>query len=403
MEKYFKYERDCLDSANRNIAHGALTNSKRVSSYVEGIYPTHLESGVQEYAIDVSGRKYVDFIGGLGTNLFGYTNPNIKDALIRAVNKGLTLSLGSTSEVKFAEMFKAKFPHCQKIRILKSGSEGCSAAVRIARTYTGRDLILSEGYHGWHDCFTSLTPPAKGVPGHDYIEPFTFENLERLNPAAVIIEPVILEWSQGRRDHIERLRLACDRLGVVLIFDETITAYRFPECSVSRYWGIEPDICIQGKALANGMPLSVVSGKAEIMDSDYFVSSTFAGERLSLESGIACVNLISNDYHPRFVWEGGREFMDRMNRVLNPLIYLEGYPARGAFKGSTQVKSLFFQEMTKCGYLFHPSTWFYNKHLHQHLHDVVDLASKIRTKILGGEVSLEGKPFQLAIKKDEYK
>ena len=402
-EKYFEYEHDCRISADNNIAHGSLTNSKRASSFVEGVYPTHLESGVQEYAIDVSGRKYVDYICGLGSNLFGYTNPDVKDSLITAINKGLTLSLGSTSEVKFAEMFKAKFPHCQKIRILKSGSEGCSAAIRIARTWTGRDLVLSDGYHGWHDEFTSLTPPAKGVPRHDSIEILTMENLERLNPAAVIIEPVILEWSQGRRDYIERLRIACTRLGVVLIFVETITAYRFPECSVARYWGIEPDISIQGKALANGMPLSVVGGRADIMDSDYFVSSTFAGERLSLEAGITCVNLISGRYSPKYVWEQGREFMDRMNRVLNPLIYLEGYPARGAFKGSTQIRSLFFQEMVKCGYLFHPSTWFYNIHLHNHMHDVVDLASKIRTKILGGDISLEGRPFQLAFKKEEYK
>ena len=303
METYFDAEHLCLNECQNSIAQGALTNSKRLESFVAGVFPSHFVRGNQEYVYDYNDNQYIDYLCGLGTNLFGYTNPDVTLAIQRALLHGTSLSLGSPSEVQFARLFKMKFPFVDKIKILKSGSEGCAASLRIARAFTGRSTVLTEGYHGWHDEFTSLTAPCTGVPREssyqiEYLEKSL--SIEQLNEtvAAVIIEPVITDWSEERRQFLSRLREKCTRSGALLIYDETITAYRFPEYSVASYWGIEPDLFIAGKALANGMPISVVGGKRNVMDCDYFVSTTYAGERLTLEAAIACTHLITNQYKP---------------------------------------------------------------------------------------------------------
>lgn len=400
MDKAFKYSHLCQDATAKYIAQGALTNSKRASCFVEGVYPQHFEKGNQEYLFDIEGKRYLDFLCGLGTNLFGYAHPEINRAMNAAMVKGTSLSLGTPIENEFAMKIPNKFPHIDKIKILKSGSEGCSAAVRIARAYTQKRKILSEGYHGWHDQFVSLTPPAIGVPDNEgfciqSISESTFDKFEYRNTftdvAAIILEPVILDYTTKRHNFLKRLRKLCTQYEILLIFDETITAYRFPQYSVASHWGIDPDITIQGKALANGMPISVVGGKAEIMDADYFVSTTYAGEQLTLAAALECIKLVSNDFNPERLWESGSEFIDRMNEPLGKLnCQLTGYPTRGGFGGNATIIALWCQEMLKAGVFFHPQTWFYNRHLHTHIDDIVDLNSKIVKKIISGGCRLEG-------------
>ena len=400
--KYFDAEHICLDEALKSIAQGALTNSKRLGSFIAGVFPSHFVRGAQEYLYDFEGKQYVDYLCNLGTNLFGYTNPDISLAIQRAIPQGVGFSLGSPSEVQFARMFKMKFPFVDKIKILKSGSEGCSAAKRIAREYTQRENVMSDGYHGWHDEYVSMTPPANGVPRIKYpIDQLELGTIDE-TIAAVIVEPVITDWSDDRRVYLSRLREQCTKVGALLIFDETITAYRFPNYSVAGYWGIEPDLIVCGKALANGMPISVVGGKTAVMDGDYFVSATYACERLTLEAAIACLQLIGGQYNPDHLWERGTQFIESMNEVLNPLITVKGYPSRGTFEGNNMARGLFIQEMCKLGFFFHPSTWFYNIHLHNHLDDVVDCAANVMVRIRNGSVKLEGSLFQSPFKKQGH-
>jgi glutamate-1-semialdehyde aminotransferase len=401
-DRYFKHEHLCLNEGQNSIAHGALTNSKRLTSFVAGVYPSYAVKGHNEKFYTFDGKAYIDYLGALGTNFFGYANQSVNLAINNALSDGVLYSLGSHSEVEYARMFKNKFSYVDKIRILKSGSEGCSAAVRIARAYTGRDKVLTEGYHGWHDEFTSLTPPAKGVPKRGYnIKKFDWKHITD-DVAAIIVEPVILDYGFQRREFITRLRSACDQHGIVLIFDETITGFRFKKLSVANYWGIHPDLTIMGKALANGLPLSVVGGKSGIMGCDYFVSSTYSGDRLALEAGIECLKLIGGEFNPSHLWDKGLEFIERMNEVLNPSIELLGYPTRGSFTGNKMLKTLYFQEMVKLGWFFHPHTWFYNKYLHQHLDHVVECSKTVVRRILSGDVKLEGIPYGLPFKKEEY-
>lgn len=376
--------------AELSIANGALTNSKRPSALVEGVYPTHLTRGQGAYVWDTSGKRYVDYICGLGTNILGYGNEEISREINSAARNGLCLSMGTTAEVLAAEKVKECFPFIDQVRFLKTGSDACSAAVRIARAATNREWILSEGYHGWDDGFVSLTPPAAGVFDSFRYEKFTDLTQINRDVAAVIVEPVLLDASHARIEWLNRLRDECTKFGVLLIFDEVITGFRYPKLGVSTCHGIEPDLICLGKAIANGMPLAVVGGKRSVMEGGpYFISSTYAGETATLAAATKTMTLLQTKYRVDDLWEKGRAFISRFNELAPDLIAIQGYPTRGAFVGEQLAKALFWQECCKAGILFGPS-WFFN-FCHAELSDTVlgtckDVLSRIKT----GSVKLEG-------------
>lgn len=338
------------------IAHSALTNSKRPECFVNGFYPTHFTGGNGVCLTDTRNNKYTDFICGLGSNLLGYGHTLTVDAAIQALKRGPTLSFSSTVEVELAEKIIEIMPFIQKVRFLKSGSEGCAASVRIARAFTGRNVILSEGYHGFHDEFTSLTPPANGVPPHLFIKPLSPDLIDE-TVGGVILEPIMTDMSDERIKWLRDIRERCTKVGALLIFDETITALRFPRFCVANYLGIEPDLIVFGKALANGMPISCVGGRGDAMNSDYFVSSTFAGETASLSAALACLKALQKSYDINHLWSAGSRFQARFNE-LSEHVKIEGYPTRGVLKGEDLPKALFMQESCRAGLLFGAS-WFY--------------------------------------------
>lgn len=376
--------------ADLSIAHGALTNSKRPESLVKGVYPTHLTRGQGAYVWDTDGKKYVDFICGLGSSILGYGNEEIAEAIYLRAKQGTVLSLGTDLEVKVAERVKELFPFIDLLRFLKTGTDACNAAIRIARTYTNRSLVLSEGYHGWGDDFVRLTPPALGVP-LAYSSEKLSPDLSNITPdvAAVIIEPINTDNSTERVEWLRLLREKCTKTGTVLIFDEVITGFRFPRLSVSQYYGITPDLICLGKAMANGLPISVVGGKRNIMNCDqYFVSSTFAGDTVSLTAAQKTMQLITTKHSVDQLWESGKRFIQVFNTFHDGL-KIEGYSTRGIFKGDEMVKALFFQEACKAGFLFGPSFFFNFAHISlsdQVLNSCRDILLRIKT----GSVKLQG-------------
>lgn len=386
------------------IAHGALTNSKRPSVFVEGVYPTHAIRGSRCFLYDADGYKYVDYCCALGTNLFGYGNSTVAAAVYQALMDGALFTLSSTKEAIFAQTIRGLFPFLERLRILKSGSEGCSAAIRIARAFRGKDLVLSDGYHGWHDDFTSLTPPAHGVPAREkdiQLLPMEYPDALLKKAAAVIIEPVILDASQERIAWVRKLREDCTRLGTILIFDETITAYRFPKYSFAKYTGCYPDLFIAGKALANGMPISVVGGRADVMECDYFVSSTFAGDLAAIAAAMACCDLIvDSQWSIEELWNEGEKFLAEFN-AIDHKIQLVGYPTRAVFKGDDLMKALFWQECLYSGVLFGPS-WFINRFHIAERDNVMDICKTVIAKINNNKVALRGKVPRTPFAKKEF-
>lgn len=395
---------DHWQRAQRCIAQGALTNSKNPKSHVLGVYPTHVTHGKGCVLVDVERRRYIDFICGLGANLLGYGAQPVTDALQETLYGGWAHSLPTHHELEAAELVKEMFPFIDCVKFLKTGTEACMAAVRIARTQTGRPFILSEGYHGWSDDFVSLTPPAHGVN----VGPYTMklENLSEITSdvAGVIVEPVICDASEERKVWLEALRKRCTEVGALLIFDEVITGFRFKNFSVSKCFDVTPDIICLGKAIANGLPLALVGGSYAVMNSvPYFVSSTFAGEVLSLTAAKAVMRTLMKrgKYDIDHLWDRGQAWINYFNAIDPDVIKLNAFPTRGAFVADPVVKALFFQEAVKAGVLFGPS-WFYNWHLSEHDGAVLGMCKDIIGRIKRGEVSLEGdmpqSPFAMKVR-----
>lgn len=385
---YYRRAQDC-------IAQTALTNSKRPETLVKGVYPTHIKYGKGAYLYDHSGRKYLDFYGGLGTNILGYGNDQIASAMEPYLRQGFSHSLPTHHEVEAAELFKSMFPFVDAIKFLKTGTEACMAAIKIARAKTGRDKVLSAGYHGWSDEFVRLTPPALGVPdSYDYnmvkLDGFAWDSGVSKYVAAVIIEPIVTDPSVERVKWLQQLRETCNKHGTLLIFDEVITGFRFPRFSVSSYFGVTPDLIVFGKAIANGMPLAGVGGKYDVMNGEeYFVSSTYAGEILSLVAAKATMTLLQSKYDLDWLWKQGMSFLEEFNSLWPEKLRIEGYPTRGAFVGDRMIKALFWQEACLAGLLFGPS-WFFNFPLALEAKDAMVAIRAIIERIRNGEVQLKG-------------
>ncbi len=398
------FEGTWRNRAERAIAQGALTNSKRPQSFVYGVYPTHVSGGrgAFVYCAD-TGRRYIDFICGLGSNLFGYGNEEIGKAIHNAYLTGSALSLSSSLEVECAELLQAAMPWVKRTKFLKTGSEACSAAIRIARAATGRELVLSVGYHGWHDDFVALSEPATGVPRLDdeygarprqWILPLEDDPdwSQLFAAAAVIIEPVVTDWSEERRLWLQALQAKCRETGTWLICDEVITGYRWLRLTVSRWAGLEPDLVCLGKAIGGGMPLAAVCGRdAKAMDDpEYFVSSTFAGDRTALAAFKAVSGMLKKpQWDLEDLWERAKLFIAAFNGLTEGIVKIEGYPTRGILMGEAGSRALFMQEMCKAGVLMGPSFFFGFQH-RELTDEVLAVVKDVCLKIRLGGLELEG-------------
>lgn len=378
--------------AHTHIAQGYLTNSKRVESFIKGITPTHAKSEGSSGAFfdAVDGKRYLDFTGALGTCLFGYNHPLIKRARDSAPCG--PLPLGTDIGVNSAKLVKERVPFVKKVRFFKTGTEACMAAVRVARAHTGRDKVLSSDYHGWADDFISLTPPGLGVPKRSFIEPLTSFDQLRTDIAAVIVEPIVTEYSERRKEWLTELVRRCRVNGILVIFDEVITGFRWPGLTFSKDSGIYPDIICLGKAMGGGQPLSCVGMAEHIGDNvEWFASSTFADDPQAFVVFKQVCTMLHNQFKIEDLWKDGGYFIEEFNAIWPDKLKLEGYPTRAVFKGDHLVKALFFQESHKAQILF-GSSWFYG---FQHLgmrEAVIGTCKDILQRIKNNQVKLEGEP-----------
>lgn len=383
------------------------TNSKRHTQYPEASPSYCAGHGSGPYLFDAFGRKYLDFPSALGALILGYTNTRVIEAVQRQAFKGCSFTLPTTLELEVAEHVAALIPVAQKTRFLKTGGEATSAAIRIARTYTNRPLILSQGYHGHGDLWTSLTEPALGIKDDFKIinlpawaDPSKLldpDSLEQAAPpektAAIIVEALQLEMTDQWQSYLRSLREYCTRHGIVLIFDEIITGFRVPNYSVSGMWGIEPDLICLGKAIANGYPLAVVAGKSELMDcAEYFISSTFSGEAISLAACQATLReLESSARSLKDLQFYGQRLQDKLN-MLDPEIRFEGYGTRAMLNVTNPKTSLFVQEMAKAGILLGKAHFFHFAHLQENVEAfVMNVADGVMQQIKDGKVKPEGR------------
>lgn len=353
------------------IPDGVQTLSKMPSKHVNRIYPKYITKGDGAYVWGNNDKKYIDYPCGLGAILLGYNNPVWNRAIIDQLSKGVLFSLPNYLETELAEKIVDIVPSAEMCRFLKTGSEATSAAVKIARAYTGKEGIICIGYHGWHDWYSFTTPKNKGVPEQSVaqikyndiegmIEAFEVANADDgIGIAAVIMEPYILE--EPKQEYLRKVRKLCNRHSAVLIFDEIVTGFRTLKWTAQKYFDITPDLTCLGKAMANGLPIACVCGKKELMkelQGDCFVSSTFGGELLSIAAALATIKIVEEQNVINHIWNMGGRLKESFKQTvgvmnLNDGISIMGYPPRTFFKFETEAhKSLFWQECLKKGVLF---------------------------------------------------
>ncbi|MBA3317925.1 MAG: aminotransferase class III-fold pyridoxal phosphate-dependent enzyme [Gemmatimonadales bacterium] len=245
---------------------------------------------------DSEGREYLDYIMGLGSVALGYGHPEVTRAVAEAAQLGVVGPLPPVLEEALAADLCRLIPWLERVRFLKTGAEAMAAAVRLARVVTGRDTVLGCGYHGWLDwCQTGEgrgTPPAsqalyRELPFNDAAAARELIRSAGDSLAAVVFEPVILEPPDPQ--WLAVLREETLRSGALLVADEIKTVCRLAIGGGCERYGIRPDLAVIGKAIANGLPLAAVGGRADVMEavSRTWISSTLATEFVSLAASQA--------------------------------------------------------------------------------------------------------------------
>ncbi|HXI65216.1 MAG TPA: aminotransferase class III-fold pyridoxal phosphate-dependent enzyme [Gemmatimonadales bacterium] len=267
----------------------------------EGL-PTRLTRASGCRVWDASGREYTDYVMALGAVALGYGHPEVNRAAEQAMAAGVVGPLPPVIEEELAEVLAIRIPWLERVRFLKTGAEAVAAAVRLARVATGRERVLGCGYHGWLDWCQA----GEGVPAGTralYAEiPFNdVEASRRLirdagdRLAAVVVEPVVV--IEPTQEWLETVRVESARVGAVLVFDEIKTAFRLAIGGAAERYGVRPDLAVLGKALANGFPLAVIGGRADIMagSARTWISSTLATESVALAAARATLEVMVRD------------------------------------------------------------------------------------------------------------
>jgi glutamate-1-semialdehyde 2,1-aminomutase len=319
---------------------------------------------------DVDGNKYVDLVSSLASVTLGYSDSQISKAVAAQLKRGVIYSLPGRLEAEVAEMICGLVPCAEMVRFGKNGSDATAAAVRLARAYTGKSKVLVCGYHGWQDWYIGSTSRNKGVPAEVSALTLSFayndiEVLKRLvsagEVACIVMEPMNIEFPKP--GYLQEIREIASDNGVILIFDETITGFRFCAGGAQELFGVIPDLATFGKGIANGFPLSAVVGKREIMMEmeNIFFSGTFGGELLSLAAAKAVLKLHQENLVAPELARIGSELNESLLRLvreysLEDYLSTSGHDSWKFLNWSApdqalipKLKTLFLQEMFKNG------------------------------------------------------
>lgn len=353
------------------IPAGTQTLAKGPTQFTEGVAPKYLERGKGARVWDVDGNEYLDFNMGIGPLILGYCHAEVDAAIRKQLEDGITFSLMHPLELALAELMRQCIPNAESVRFSKTGCDVTSAAVRLARAYTGREKVLCCGYHGWHDWYVAVTDRNAGVPAFnaELAHTFQYNAIDSVtaaidkDTACVILEPFAFEREQN--GFLSALREVCDKFGVLLVFDEMWTGFRCALGGAQEFIGVRADLSVFSKAMANGMPISALTGRREVMrllDEKVFFFTTFGGEALSLAASIACINVIRRDGVIAHLANTGQRLVGGLDRLLQELaidfVLVSGYPFRTLMNFTAQsaspweMKTLVQQELLRRGILW---------------------------------------------------
>jgi len=401
------------------------TLAKGPGQFTKGVAPKYLVKGKGSHVWDVDGNEYIDYNAAIGPLSLGYTYPVVDQAIKAQLEDGITFSLMHPLEVEVSELIQEIIPNAEAVKIAKTGADVCSAAVRLARAFTGREKIFCCGYHGWHDWYIGITSRNAGIPAAIQDMTFTFEynDINSIKGAldetvaALILEPFIFEAPAP--GFLQELAEACKANGTLLIFDEMWTGFRIAIGGAQEYFNVKPDLAVYSKACANGMPIALLTGRADVMEllnSQVFSYTTFGGEALSLAACIATINELIDKNVPQYLDEKGALLKDGYNQLviemgMDKYTRCIGYNCRSMVTftpdagNGLEVKTLMQQEMIKRGILwagFHNMCFSHSdEDIEYTLSAYRDVMPIMKEAIESGEVSkyLKGEVLEAVFRK----
>ena len=373
MRTYHNSEK-LLERALRTIPLGSQTFSKSKTQYPLGVSPLFIQRGIGSRVWDVDGNEYVDFINSLAAVTLGYRDPDVDSAVAAQLKEGVIFSLPHPIETQVAEKIVELVPCAEMVRFGKNGSDATAGAVRLARAFTGRDHVAVCGYHGWQDWYIGSTPRNRGVPAAtralthtwSYNDLGSLEKVFQAFPqdiAAVMLEPMNLV--EPKPGFLQAVKDLAHKYGALLIFDETITGFRYAIGGAQEVFGVTPDLATFGKGLANGYPVAAIAGRADVMRlmEEIFFSFTFGGEALSLAAALATMQKLEREPVIQTICSQGEVIIEQLQSIIaaanaTDFLGVAGHPTWSFFTikdcgnyTTWQIKTLFLQEMFARGIL----------------------------------------------------
>lgn len=401
------------------IPGGTQLLSKRPEMFLPEQWPNYYAEARGASVTDLDGRTFTDMsYCGIGATVLGFADPDVDDAVRAAIGRGGMCTLNCAEEVDLAELLVDLHPWADMVRFGRAGGEAMAIAVRVARAAARRDMVAFCGYHGWHDWYLSANLSADTaldghlLPGLDpagvprqlagLMHPFQYNQLDQLEDivarhgdclAAIVMEPV--RGQDPAPGFLEGVRALASRCGAVLIFDEVTSGWRLNTGGVHLQFGVEPDLAVFAKAIANGYPMAAVIGRREIMNAcqDSFISSTAWTERIGPAAALATLRKHRDSNVPAHLIAMGTRvkaaWKDAGERAGLP-VTIDGIAplAHVAFQvdDALAVRTLFTQEMLDRGFLATGSVYAMYAHTAAHV-DAYHAACVEVFQVLAGAVA----------------
>lgn len=367
------------ERALRHIPWATQTNAKRYDQPFIPSRPPFIVRGSGCRIWDMDDREYIDFRASLGPITLGHCYREVDDAVRAELDRGFLFSMASPREAEAAEAILGTLGWADKIRFMKTGADTNACCLRLARSLTGRDHLLTVGYHGYQDWF-ALAWPNHGVPSTlaQYVHEIAYGDIAAAEQlfsklgdqlAAALVVPV--EWDRDPSPaFLQRLRELCDEHGSVLIYDEVLTGFRLARGGAAEYFGVVPDLAAYAKGISNGYPLSAYAGKARFMDvlDRTIITTTYAGETLSLTAAIKVMEILNREPVFDHLFQLGNRLRHGMDSIFHecgwpartvglapaPYMAMEGDPAQ-----TGKLQKAFFNWLYQHGVFAH-NPWFIN-------------------------------------------
>ncbi|MFW9827228.1 MAG: aspartate aminotransferase family protein [Candidatus Thorarchaeota archaeon] len=318
-----------------NLIPGAILGIRRPYNFVEGEYPIFFESAKGGKVIDVDANEYIDLLCAYGPIIIGHREEEIDNAVIDQINKkGFCMSLTQQIQNKLAKKLSELIPCCEKLVLMKMGTDATTAAIRVARAYTKKVKMLSCGYHGWYDAFSEVHGIEAGIPKklfEDFYE-FEFNNLGEVEQlfkdnkdeiAGIIVNPIHTpggrEVEMPKPGFLKGLRDLANQNNAILIYDEIRTGFRVDMGGAQKLFGVIPDLAAFGKAMGNGYPISTLVGKKEYMDvlvEKVFLSSTFFPNSLAQIASLKTIEILQREKVLERIRDKGDKFASQVKDYI---------------------------------------------------------------------------------------